>query len=153
MKTKLFKRPGKNKKLMNEIKTIIDELTGNWFTKDVGQYFSIDLFYQDIFVLYNKCKIKSFIVFTCIDGFITTTIFATNYVDRNKGYGSILYNAFEKYCVKNGFKKFLIQTVPEEVNKNYHSTIKFYEKHGYKITKRYTELWESGAIEMEKIIE
>jgi ribosomal protein S18 acetylase RimI-like enzyme len=152
MKIKLYKRPGKNKSLINKLKNIIDGLTGNWFTKEVGQNYSVDLYYQDLFVLYEKNKIKSFIIFTCIDGYITITLFATNYVDRNKGYGTILYKKFEKHCINNGFNKFLIQTVPEEVNINFHDTIKFYEKHGYKITKKYKELWENGAIEMEKII-
>jgi ribosomal protein S18 acetylase RimI-like enzyme len=150
MKIKLYKRPGKNKKLINEMKIIIDELTGIWFTKHVGQSFYIELHYQDVFVLYNKNKVKSFIIFTCIDGCITMTLFATNNEDRNKGYGSILYKSFEKYCIKNGFKRFLLQTKPPEKFQNYNSTISFYEKHGYKVTKVYKELWENGAIQMEK---
>ena len=150
MKIILFKRPGKNKKLINELKIIIDELTGTWFTKHVGQNFYIDLYYQDLFVLYDKNKVKSFIIFTCIDGYITITLFATKNEDRNKGYGSILYNSFEKHCIKNGFNQFLLQTKPPQIFQNYKSTINFYEKHGYKITKIYKELWENGAIQMEK---
>ena len=152
MKIKMYKRPGKKNKLINELRSIIIKLTGEWFTKDVWESFHIDLNYQDVFVLYDKAKIKSFVMFTCLDSFIHITLFATEYDDRNKGYGSFLYNYFENYCVKNGFKKFSVNTVPEEVNKNYHSTIKFYEKHGFRITKIYKELWENGAVIMEKII-
>jgi ribosomal protein S18 acetylase RimI-like enzyme len=152
MKIKLYKRPGKKINLINELRSIISKLTGEWFTKEVGENFYIDLHYQDVFVLHDNGKVKSFVMFTCLDGFIHITLFATDYDDRNKGYGSFLYNHFENYCIKNGFKKFSVNTVPEEVNKNYHSTIKFYEKHGYKIVRIYKELWENGAVTMEKII-
>ena len=153
MEIKLYKRPGKNKKLINELKIIIEKLTGNWFTDHVGQSFFIDLHFQDMFVLYDNNKVKSFLIFTCIDGYITITLFATNCEDRNKGFGSILYNSFEKYCVKKGFRKFQLQTKPPDIIENYHSTVKFYEKHGYRIKKIYKEFWENGAIQMEKIIE
>jgi GNAT superfamily N-acetyltransferase len=152
MKIKFYKRPGNKKKLVGKIIEIIKELTGNYFTKEVMENVPFDLFYQDLAVLYIKNKIESFIIFTCIDGYITITLIATRYKNRNKGYGTIIYKYFEKKMVKRGFKHFLLQTVPEESNKNYHDTIEFYKKQGYKINKIYKELWESGAVELIKEI-
>ena len=152
MKVKLYKRPGKKKKLIDELRSIINKLTPEWFTKEVGENFYIDLHYQDLFVLYEKNCIKSFIMYTCIDSFIHITLFATNSEDRNKGYGRILYNYLEKYCVKNGFRKFSVMAKSPEVNNKFQGTIEFYKKLGFKIDKIFKELWENGSISMEKII-
>jgi ribosomal protein S18 acetylase RimI-like enzyme len=152
MKIKFYKRPGNKKKLVDKIIGIIKELTGNYFTKDVMENAPFDLYYQDLVVLYINGQIESFIIFTCIDGYITITLIATRYKNRNKGYGTILYKYFEKEMIKNGFKHFLVQTVPEEANANFHDTIEFYKKQGYKINKLYKELWENGALELIKEI-
>jgi GNAT superfamily N-acetyltransferase len=152
MRIKFYKRPGNKKKLVDKIIEIIKELTGNYFTKDVMENVPFDLFYQDLVVLYVNNEIESFIIFTCIDGSITITLIATRYKNRNKGYGTILYKNFEKNMVQRGFKHFLVQTVPEEANKNYHDTIEFYKKRGYKINKLYKELWKTGALELIKEI-
>jgi GNAT superfamily N-acetyltransferase len=152
MKIKFYKRPGDKKKLINKILEIVKELTGNYFTKEVMASVPFDLYYQDLVVLYINRKIESFIIFTCIDGYITITLIATRYKNRNKGYGTILYKYFEKEMIKNGFKHFLVQTVPEEANTNFHDTIEFYKKQGYKINKLYKELWENGALELIKEI-
>jgi GNAT superfamily N-acetyltransferase len=152
MKLKFYKRPGNKNKLIGKIVEIIKELTGNYFTKDVMENVPFDLYYQDLAVLYIGGKIESFIIFTCIDGYITITLMATRYKNRNKGYGTILYKHFEKIMVKKGFKHFLVQTVPEETNKNYHGTIEFYKRQGYKINKLYKELWGNGALELIKEI-
>lgn len=47
----------------------------------------------------------------------------------------------------------MVQTVPDDINENYRGTIEFYKKCGFKITKRYMELWEHGAIELEKYLD
>jgi ribosomal protein S18 acetylase RimI-like enzyme len=69
---------------------------------------------------------------------------------QKMGYGKQLYNAFEAMIKGEGFKTIMVQTVPEEVNENYKGTIEFYKKRGFKIVKQYNELWENGAIELEK---
>jgi ribosomal protein S18 acetylase RimI-like enzyme len=152
MKIKLYKRPGKKKALINELRSIIYKLTPDWFTKEVGEIFYIDLHYQDLFVIYEKNKIKSFIMFTCLDSYIHITLFATNSEDRNKGYGRTLYNYFEKYCIKKGFQKFSVMAKSPDKNELFQSTIEFYKKLDFKIIKIYTELWENGTVLMEKII-
>lgn len=151
IKIKLYKRP-KNKKVINKLKWIVSTLTPEWFSEEVVENFCIDLNYQDVFVLYDKNIIRSFIMFTCLDTFMHITLFATNYEDLNKGYGTNLYKYFENYCVKNNFKKFSVMTISEEKNTNYHNTIEFYKKHGFKMTKLLNELNENGTILFEKIL-
>jgi len=38
--------------------------------------------------------------------------------------------------------------VPPDVKPVYQATIRFYEKHGFVLRKKYTELWENGAVEL-----
>ena len=152
MKIKIYKRPGNKKKLANKIIEIVKELTGKYFTEEVMESIPFDLYYQDLAVLYINGGIESFIIFTCIDGYITITLMATRYEDRNKGYGTILYKHFERSMIRKGFRRFLVQTVPEESNKNFHDTIEFYKRQDYKTNKMYKELWEDGALELIKEI-
>jgi hypothetical protein len=43
-------------------------------------------------------------------------------------------------------------TVPPSSNPVYRSTVDFYEKHGFRVVRKYTELWQSGAWELHKVI-
>ncbi|QQO10368.1 GNAT family N-acetyltransferase [Breznakiella homolactica] len=152
MKCKLYKRPGHKKKIISEIVQIINELTGTWFTKEIPELVPYDLYFQDLFVLLDKKKIQSFIIFSSFDGNIVITLMATRLESRSYGYGTKLYKEFEKYIRKIKFKRIMVQTVPEESNSNYKSTISFYKKQGFEVIKMYKELWESGAIELEKVL-
>ncbi|MDF2652090.1 MAG: Acetyltransferase domain [Paenibacillus sp.] len=67
---------------------------------------------------------------------------------RDQGLGTQLMNYFIEHVRTLGFKLIMLLTVPSEVKPIYEHTIKFYEKHDFKITKKYTEVWGSGAIEM-----
>jgi ribosomal protein S18 acetylase RimI-like enzyme len=150
MKIKVFKRPGNKKKLVNELIEIIKSLTGKWFTKEVQEYTPNDLKYQDLITVSNKNELIGFIIYTCIDGKIVIMLMAIKPTYQNMGYGKQLYEAFESKIKNEGFKTIMVQTVPEEVNENYKGTIEFYKKRGFKIVKQYKELWEHGAIELEK---
>ena len=150
MKIKLFRRPGHKVKLVNSITGIISGLTGDWFTKDAAEYIPLDLYYQDMFFLFNKGEAVSFIIFTCIDGKITITLMATKPENRNAGYGTTLFRHFEKYVKEKLFRTILVQTVPQESNPNYRGTIAFYKKMGFEMTRVFKDLWETGAIQLEK---
>jgi len=47
-----------------------------------------------------------------------------------------------------GFERVVTLTVPPDVKPVYQATIRFYEKHGFVLRKKYTELWENGAVEL-----
>lgn len=152
MTIKRYYRPGNNKKLITSVLNVVLSVTGEWFTKEVAEYIADDLKYQDLIGCFEKNVLIGFIVFTCIDGKITITTMAVRKDQRKKGYGTKLYESLEKEVINEGYKAILVQTVPEEVNRNYKSTIEFYIRMGFKIKKRYSELWENGAIELEKEI-
>jgi hypothetical protein len=150
VKIKILRRPGKNKKIVEKIVKIINTMTGKWFTANVAENVVYDLYYQDLILLFDKREIQSFILFTCIDGSIQIMLMATRIDKHNMGYGKRLYEWFEKYIKQRGFNSIIVQTVPDDVNENYKGTINFYNKRGFKFKKRYNELWEHGAIELEK---
>jgi ribosomal protein S18 acetylase RimI-like enzyme len=152
MRIRYVKRPGNNKKLVETLVGITREHVGDWFTGNVPEDLRSDLRFQDAFVLIDKGKVQSFLAFTGIDRSVYIMMFATRRSERGKGYGSQLYRHFERYIVRYGITSLRIQTVPPEVNENYRETLRFYEKLGFKIVKRYTELWEHGALELEKVI-
>jgi ribosomal protein S18 acetylase RimI-like enzyme len=148
----IFERPGNNKILVDKIVRITKELRENgYFTVDVERNISKDIYFHDVFALFSENDLKSFIIHTCLDGYITILLFATKYNERNLGYGKYVYKRFEEYYIEKGYNKYLLQTRPPEVMPN-NDTIEFYKKIGYKITKIYTELWENGCIEMTKEI-
>ena len=69
---------------------------------------------------------------------------------RGKGLGSILLNAFCEHVKSIGFDRIMVYTVPPDRKPAYRSTLGFYEKHGFRITHRYDELWEVGALQLVK---
>lgn len=148
MKVKLYRRPENN--VIEDISGIIKLLTEKWFTQDVLYDTKKDLIYQDVMCLYQDNVLISFIIFTCWDGDINITLIGTHPDYQNKGYGTILFKYFCEYIKENGFFKVLLLTVPPEVNENYESTVKFYDKLGFKFTKKYTEIWQNGALQFVK---
>lgn len=152
MRVRCVKRPGNNRKLTETLVGIAREHVGVTFTENVPGDLRSDLRFQDAFVLTDKGKVQSFLAFTGIDRSVYIMMFATRLSQRGKGYGSLLYAHFERYIARYGITSLRIQTVPPEVNENYRPTLAFYEKLGFRIVKRYTELWEHGALELEKLI-
>lgn len=111
----------------------------------------MDLLFHDALCLADQeGEIRSFIVFTSLDGSINNSLMGTHPDHRGRGYGSLLMNHLFKYVKSLGFDWVVAFTVPPETKPSYQSTVKFYQKLGFKIKKLYTELWESGAVELVK---
>jgi GNAT superfamily N-acetyltransferase len=147
---KVLHRPGKNTRVVRSALSIITPLTGDWFTKDVVENIAFDLHFQDMAAFYVHGRMTSFIVFTGMDGSVLITLMATARECHGRGYGTRLYQWFERYIRRRGCDTVRLQTVPGDINPNYRSTIAFYEKLGFVFTKRYNELWEHGAVEYAK---
>ncbi len=147
----LYQRP--EKEVIQQIVKIARLLTENWFTANVPGDIEKDLLFHDAFGLLNQeGRLISFLVFTSLDGSINITLMGTHPDFIGKGYGSILMNHFFEYVRSLGFHKVVVFTVPPDTKPSYESTVEFYKKHGFEIKKRYNELWESGAIELAKVL-
>jgi GNAT superfamily N-acetyltransferase len=144
----VFKRP--ENEAIQRIKEITELLTERWFTNNVPEDTERDLMFQEAVCLSIDGVIVSFIMFTCLDGTINISIMGTHPNYRGKGLGTIIINYFFTYIKNLGFEYIKVFTVPPEVKISYVETVNFYEKNGFKIEKRYTELWENGAIELIK---
>ncbi|MCL6592104.1 MAG: GNAT family N-acetyltransferase [Firmicutes bacterium] len=144
----LYQRP--DKEIINQIVDIAELLTEKWFTSNVPEDIRKDLLFHDALCLINQRKIVSFLVFTSINGEINISLMGTHPDFRGKGFGSILINHLFQYVKDLGFNRVVAFTVPPDTKPSYDSTVKFYEKNGFKFKKRYNELWESGAIELVK---
>ncbi|MGE5250217.1 MAG: GNAT family N-acetyltransferase [Bacteroidota bacterium] len=136
--------------IRDEIVSIAQELTSGWFTPNVPSDTYYDLGFQDVMILKEAGRIVSFIMFTCLDGTIQLSLMGTRLESRTKGYGSILINRFCEHIKSIGFNKIMVYTVPPDTKPAYSATLAFYQKHGFRITRRFDELWESGAIQLVK---
>ena len=145
---KMYRRPDKSE--VDQIIEIVKALTGKWFTEDVAEDTKRDLLFQDAICLIENNRIISFIIFTSWDGDMNITLMGTHPKSRGKGYGSILIKAFYKYIKEIGFNRVRVLTVPPDKKSSYESTVNFYLRNGFVMTKRYTEIWGCGAIELIK---
>ena len=152
LRIRYVERPGHKRKLVRTLADIAREYVGDWFTENVPDDIVSDLRFQDAFLLIDGGRIQSFLSFTGMDRSVFIMMFATRSSERGKGYGSALYRAFEKRMAALGITSLKVQTVPPEVNANFSRTVLFYEGLGFRIVKRYAELWEHGAVELEKTI-
>jgi GNAT superfamily N-acetyltransferase len=152
-KITLFQRPNAkpvNEMIVQGIYAIATSLTGQWFTANVPDDTVRDLIFHDVFCLFRDTEMISFLVFTGSDGMINISLIGTRLEFQGQGLGSKLIEHFFQHARTLGFEKASVWTVPEDVKPAYGPTLRFYEKHGFVITKRYTELWESGALLLEK---
>jgi ribosomal protein S18 acetylase RimI-like enzyme len=101
-------------------------------------------------ILKEAGRIVSFIMFTCLDGTIQLSLMGTRLQSRTKGFGSILLSRFCEHIRSIGFNCIMVYTVPPDKKPAYSATLDFYQKHGFRITRRFEELWESGAIQLVK---
>ena len=134
--------------IRDEIVGIAQDLTSRWFTVNVPNDTYHDLGFQDVLILKECGRIISFIMYTCLDGTIQISLMGTRPESIRKGYGSILMKEFCRHIKSMGFNRIMVYTVPPEKKPAYSSTLNFYQKHGFRITRRYEELWESGAIQL-----
>ncbi len=138
--------------IRDEIVNITQELTSSWFTPNVPHDTYHDLGFQDVMIIKVSDRIESFIMFTCLDGTIQLSLMGTRLESRGKGFGSILIDKFCEYIKSIGFGRIMVYTVPPDTKPAYSATVSFYQKHGFRITRRFEELWESGAIQLVKDI-
>ena len=136
--------------IRDEIVSIAQELTSDWFTLNVPNDTFYDLGFQDVMILKDTGRIVSFIMFTCLDGTIQLSLMGTRLASRLKGFGSILINKFSDHIKSIGFSRIMVYTVPPDNKPAYLATLRFYQKHGFRITRRFDELWDSGALQLVK---
>lgn len=136
--------------IRDEIVVIAQELTSRWFTQNVPGDTYRDLGFQDVLILKKGDVIVSFIMFTSLDGTIQISLMGTRPESMGKGYGSILMNELCSHVKSLGFNRIIVYTVPPDKKPAYSSTLGFYKKQGFRITKRFEELWESGALQLVK---
>ncbi len=146
--TEIHQRP--SGAIRDEIVSIAQELTSDWFTLNVPNDTWYDLGFQDVMILKEAGRIVSFIMYTCLDGTIQISLMGTRVKSRIKGYGSILIKRFCEHIKNIGFDRIMVYTVPPDTKPAYAATLRFYQKHGFRITRRFEELWESGAIQLVK---
>jgi len=148
MRIEIYKRP--TGPVAKEIISIVKELTGNWFTEDVAPATQRDLFFQNVVCGLEDGRICSFIMFTSHDGMIEITLMGTNPKYRGQGFGSALMERLFSFAKELGFSEIVTFTVPPTSKPAYQATVDFYQKLGFRVVKKYTELWQNGAWELRK---
>ena len=140
--------------LADEIVNLVRLLSPEWFTPDVPEDTRRDLLFQDAFYLRRDDNLLlSCLVFTCWDGSLNITLFATHPDYRGQGWGSILMHHFANYARQIGFRQIVVLTVPPDTKPVYQATLQFYEKHSFVLTKRIENLWGSGTLKLVKTLE
>lgn len=148
MNIEIHKRPSGS--VAEEILSIVEELTGDWFTSDVAPATRRDLLFQDIVCVRQDGRIRAFIVFTGHDGAIHITLMGTSPEYRGRGYGSELIRCLESHAKELGFGEIVTFTVPPVSRPAYQATVDFYKKRGFRAVKEHASLWQSGALELRK---
>ncbi|NHN31462.1 GNAT family N-acetyltransferase [Paenibacillus agricola] len=150
----LYERPNRfGDPITQKINQLINSLTGIWFTEDVAAETCKDLMFQDLLCAESDGQVTSFLVFTCSEGSISISLMGTDPRYHRKGIGSKLLLHLFEHVKKMGFNKIVVLTVPPSSKPLYQQTVQFYEKHGFKIEKEFTELWQSGTVQLVKILD
>ena len=124
-----------------------------WFTPNVPEDTRRDLLFHDTLCLWQDNQLISCLVFTSWNGCLHISLFATYPDHRKQGWGTILLSHFCDYARQLGFARINALTVPPDIKPIYKDTLQFYQKHGFILTKRYSNLWEHDAIELVKSLE
>ncbi len=132
----------------DEIVRLATLLTDPWFTPNVPADTRRDLRFHDAFCLVEDDRMRAFLVFTGRDGRIEISLMGTDPACRGRGYGSLLMERFLQHARDLGYEQAVAMTVPPEVKPAYAATVAFYKRHGFVEARRYTELWEAGALEL-----
>ena len=136
--------------VVEEILSIVDDLTGEWFTPDVAPATRQDLLLQDVVCAKQDGRIHSFIMFTSHDGAILITLMGTHPDWRGRGLGTSLIDRLVTHAKALGFCEIVTFTVPPSTKPAYRPTLDFYERRGFTVVKEYSELWQSGTLELRK---
>ena len=144
----LHQRPGGRGRVGEAIVGIARLLTCEWFTPNVPGDIQRDLAFHDVLCLCHDGQLVAFLVFTSLDGALNITLMGTHPAHRGHGYGSILMERFFDHARALGYDRVVAMTVPPDTKPAYAATVRFYQRHGFVIARRYNELWESGALEL-----
>lgn len=148
MKTELHRRP--SGPVADAIIGIVTDLTGAWFTEDVAPATRRDLLFHDAICAVENGRIRAFIMFTSHDGAIQITLMGTSPKCQGQGFGSALMERLVSHAKELGFSEIVTFTVPPTSKPAFQATVDFYRKRGFKVVKKYTELWQNGAWELRK---
>ena len=132
------------------IMSIINDLTGEWFTEDVAEATRRDLLFHDVICAWHEGRVRSFIMFTSHDGALHITLMGTSPQYRGRGLGSALMERLVTHARDLGFGEIVAFTVPPASRPAYGATVAFYQKHGFRIVQEHGELWQSGAWELRR---
>lgn len=147
-KIELYKRP--DGVVVDQVVEIAQLLTSRWFTPEVPGTIRKDLAFYDLMCLEDDGVVVSFIAFTSMDGCINIMLMGTHPDFHSQGFGTLLMHNFSQYVESIGFDTIIALTVPPDTKEAYTATVKFYEKSGFVITRRYNDLWQTGALELTK---
>jgi ribosomal protein S18 acetylase RimI-like enzyme len=148
MKVEIHERPSGS--VAEEILSIVEDLTDDWFTKDVAPAVRRDLLFQDTVCVRQGGRIRAFIMFTSHDGAIHITLMGTSPECRGRGYGSELIRCLVSHAEELGFGEIVTFTVPPASRPAYRATVDFYKKRGFRVVKEHASLWQSGALELRR---
>jgi ribosomal protein S18 acetylase RimI-like enzyme len=148
MEFEIHRRPTGS--VADEILSIVEDLTGEWFTADVAPATQRDLLFHDVLCLRVDGRIRAFLMFTSHDGAISIALMGTTPEFRGRGYGSVLIERLAVHAEALGFREIVALTVPPTSKPVYMATVDFYRKRGFKVVKEYTELWQGGAWELRR---
>jgi ribosomal protein S18 acetylase RimI-like enzyme len=146
MKIEMHSRP--TGPIAEEIIAIVERLTGDWFTADVAPATRRDLLFQDTICVRSDGRICSFVMFTSHDGALHITLMGTLPECRGRGFGTSLIDHLVAHAMQLGFDQIVTFTVPPAAKPVFRSTLDFYKRRGFRVVKEYTELWQSGALEL-----
>jgi ribosomal protein S18 acetylase RimI-like enzyme len=148
MDIEIHRRPSSH--VAEEILSIVEDLTGEWFTEDVAPATRRDLLLQDAVCVREKSRVRAFLMFTSYDGAIHITLMGTSPEYRGRGFGSALIEFLVSHAEELGFWEIIAFTVRPEAKPCYRATVDFYRKRGFRVVREHGELWQSGAVELRR---
>ena len=136
--------------IADEIISIVNELTGEWFTADVAEATRRDLLFHDVVCARQDGRIRSFVMFTSHDGAIHIALMGTSPQYRRRGFGSALVERLVSHAHDLGFSEIVAFTVLPASRPIYGATVEFYQKRGFRVVQEHTEFWQNGALELRR---
>jgi ribosomal protein S18 acetylase RimI-like enzyme len=142
----LHRRPAPG--VVEEIVCLARSLSPAWFTPNVPEDTRRDLAFHDALCLRAGGELAGVVVFTSLDGSIHITLMAVRPELHGRGLGSELLAHLFRHASSLGYDRVVVLTVPPDVKPVYESTLRFYEKRGFVVSRRLRELWEHDALEL-----
>ena len=131
---------------IDQVYIITHDYASDYFTANFPNNMRIDMRFQQAISLKEGSEVISCIVFTCLDGSPHITLMVTKRNHSNKGYGKLLMEYFIDHIAQLGLNSIELYTFSPETRSVYSSTIIFYQNMGFKIERKYKDLWEEDTI-------